>query len=106
MGGTNNTVGGTATGARNVISAAGGVGVQFDGAGVQDNVIEGNYIGTDITGSVAIPNRDGVYIALGATNNTVGGTATGAGNVISGNDRGRRWQSVWAMPRTMSWPAT
>ncbi len=83
MGGTGNTVGGTAIGARNIISAAGGVGVQFDGAGVQDNVIQGNYVGTDITGTVAIPNRDGVYIALGATNNTVGGTAIGAGNVVS-----------------------
>ena len=85
MGGTGNTVGGTALGARNIISAAGGVGVQFDGAGVQDNVIAGNYIGTDITGTVAIPNRDGVNIALGATNNTVGGIAMGAGNVISAN---------------------
>ncbi len=83
MGGTGNTVGGTASGARNVISAAGLVAVQFDGAGVQGNVIQGNYIGTDITGTVAIPSRDGVAILNGATNNTVGGTAVGAGNVVS-----------------------
>ena len=103
MGGTGNTVGGTALGARNIISAAGGVGVQFDGAGVQDNVIAGNYIGTDITGTVAIPNRDGVNIALGATNNTVGGIAMGAGNVISANTEDG--VGIGA-PRTTPWSAT
>ncbi len=85
MGGTGNTVGGTATGARNIISAAGQVAVQFDGAGVADNLIAGNYIGTDITGTVAIPNRDGVELLSGATGNTVGGTSAGAGNLIAGN---------------------
>jgi hypothetical protein len=77
--GMNDTVGGTTIGARNIISAAGLVGVQFDGAGVQDDFIEGNFIGTDITGNVAIPNRDGVNLANGASSITV------ANNVISGN---------------------
>ena len=83
--GSNDIVGGTVAPARNVISAANGVGVQFDGVGVQSNLIVGNYIGTDITGRSLDPNRYGVAILNGATGNTVGGTAAGAGNLISGN---------------------
>jgi hypothetical protein len=51
-------------------------------AGVaSNNVIEGNVIG-----SVALPNAgDGIDLLGGAHNNTIGGTAAGAGNVISGN---------------------
>ena len=43
----------------------------------------GNYIGLDTTGTVAIANGDGVYIAN--KNNIVGGSSPGARNVISGN---------------------
>jgi hypothetical protein len=78
----NNTVGGTAHGAGNVISANTYAGVQMaPGSG---NVVQGNYIGTDITGNVALGNHNGVNI-VGGANNVVGGTAPGAGNVISGN---------------------
>jgi len=54
----------------------------FEGA---THVVEGNYIGTDITGEVAVPNRFGV--ALGG-NVQIGGTTPAQGNVISGNLRG------------------
>ncbi len=48
------------------------------------NIIAGNYIGTDLGGNAEIPNQgDGVNIT--AANNTIGGTQSGAGNVISGN---------------------
>ena len=48
------------------------------------NVIVGNYIGTDVTGTVALANDgDGVILENGANNNTIGGS--GAGNLISGN---------------------
>ncbi|MDT7603417.1 MAG: type secretion system secreted protein VgrG, partial [Acidobacteriota bacterium] len=40
------------------------------------------------TGTGALANPTGVYLANGANNNTVGGTAAGAGNVISGNGKG------------------
>src|SRR5262249_13748339 len=51
-----------------------------------NNAILGNYLGTDVTGTAAVPNqRDGVAISSGAAGNTVGGTAPGAGNLISGN---------------------
>jgi hypothetical protein len=42
-------------------------------------------IQTDPTGTMARPNGVGVEIAGGAHDNTIGGTAAGAGNVISDN---------------------
>ena len=42
-------------------------------------------IGTDPTGSSKLANDSGVSIGGGASGNTVGGTAAGARNVISGN---------------------
>jgi hypothetical protein len=56
------------------------------GAGTSGNVVSGNYIGTDITGTIDYGNgNSGVVINNGAFNNTVGGAAAGTGNVISGN---------------------
>src|SRR6185437_796051 len=49
------------------------------------NLVEGNFIGTDVTGTHALGNGDkGVGIAWD-NGNTIGGTVAGAGNVISGN---------------------
>jgi hypothetical protein len=82
-----NTLGGTAAGSRNIVSgnnvsSQGGV---FVGAGSSNNLVQGNFIGTDITGTRALGNAgDGVYI-IGAINNTIGGQTTTAGNLISGN---------------------
>ncbi len=78
-----NTIGGTTAAARNIISGNAGYGVETSGA--SSNVIEGNYIGTDATGSVAVGNQKGVVILLNSGSNTVGGTVAGARNVISGN---------------------
>src|SRR5262249_7160502 len=45
-----------------------------------------NYIGTDVTGTLALANSGpGIEISTGAHDNTIGGMAAGAGNVISGN---------------------
>ena len=85
-GSSQNTIGGTVTVARNIISGNAAEGVQLDGVGTNDNVVLGNYIGTDVTGTVALPNAShGVFIYTSASFNTIGGTAAGAGNVISGN---------------------
>ena len=85
-GAASNTVGGGAAGDRNVISGNSGDGVQMTGSGTSGNLVQGNYIGTDSTGSAALSNvNDGIGIANGAAGNTIGGTASGAGNVISGN---------------------
>ena len=46
--------------------------------------IEGCYIGTDVTGTTAIPNT-GPGISVFSSNNVIGGTTPAARNVISGN---------------------
>jgi hypothetical protein len=76
-----NTIGGTEPGAGNLISGN-TVGMRSS-EGDLFNVIQGNLIGTDITGANALGNAVG--IDLGSSQNLVGGTAAGAGNVISGN---------------------
>ena len=79
-----NRIGGTTPDDRNVISGNGSSGVFILNPGSTSNTVLGNYIGIDATGTVAIENYDGVSVA-GASNNTIGGTSTGARNVISGN---------------------
>lgn len=79
---TSNTVGGTAAGERNVI---GGVrfGALLDGA--TDNVICGNWIGLAGDGDTLLPIAQScVDLEYGAARNTIGGTATGSGNVFAG----------------------
>ena len=87
-GATNNTIGGTVAGAHNVISGNTTAGVFFNGVGTSGNLVEGNYVGTDITGTNAIPNTlAGIYLPFpgGPSGNIIGGTVAGARNVISGN---------------------
>jgi hypothetical protein len=77
------TVGGSTSGARNVIAGNAGSGVLVSGAPANGTLIEGNYIGTN--GSVALPNAaDGVRV-VDASNVIIGGTTGEVGNVISGN---------------------
>lgn len=76
-----NTVGGTTPGARNVISGNAFYGIGLNG---NRNIIQGNYIGTDVTGSAPLGNG-GIGVRLGGLENVIGGIAPGAGNVISGN---------------------
>jgi hypothetical protein len=81
-----NTIGGLTAGSRNIISGNGTYGVGVSGTGSNSNTIQGNYIGTDITGASALPNDStGVSIWFGAQSNIIGGHVSGAGNVISGN---------------------
>jgi hypothetical protein len=82
--GNNNQIGGTTSQARNVISANRWSGVCLDG-GSSANLLEGNYIGTDETGLLSLGNHERGVIESGAASNTIGGTAAGAGNVISAN---------------------
>ena len=83
-----NTVGGTFSGAANVISGNSASGVQLYGSGTRGNVVLGNLIGTDITGTTILGNSKNGVIIQGATANTVGGTSSGAANVICGNKYG------------------
>ena len=78
-----NTIGGTVSGARNVISGHSNPGIFVEG---DLNVISGNYIGTNAAGTAALPNDVGVIIEQTGALNTVGGPSSGARNVISGNE--------------------
>jgi hypothetical protein len=80
-----NTVGGTAVGAGNVISGNTNHGVFVGDVGSTSNVVQGNFIGLNAAGNGAIGNLIGIEITAGAQSNTIGGTANGAGNTISGN---------------------
>jgi hypothetical protein len=99
-GSTKNQIGGAGkpfTGLGNVIAASTNDGVLLSGPGTTGNQIQGNYIGTDLTGTTPFGNSFGVVIADGASNNLVGGAGdptahtgtgkkavyTGLGNVIS-----------------------
>ena len=94
----NNRIGGTAPGARNLISGDQGALIM---QGTVGNVVEGNYIGTDVTGNAVIGihntanqqpcavcvtgNRNPQGTGGGpGSDNRIGGTISGAGNVIAG----------------------
>jgi hypothetical protein len=85
VGSHNNTIGGTVKGAGNTIAGNLGDGVHITSHS-SDNLVQGNWIGTDAAGSTTLGNADaGVVIDSGAAHNTIGGTATAAGNTISDN---------------------
>ncbi len=86
--GSANTIGGATPAARNVISGNTWDGIIGSGS---TNTIEGNYVGTDVTGSRALPN-EGLGVAFGpdgaagaAAGDVIGGPLAGQPNVISGN---------------------
>lgn len=82
FGTTNVVLGGTAAGAGNVIcNNTSGV-LLYGPGGVR---VEGNYIGTDTSRTRWLPNLYGLVVK--SAGNTIGGTATGAGNVIAGNNQ-------------------
>ncbi len=81
--GSNNDIGGLLAGQRNVIS-----GNSFDGLNItgSDNEVLGNYIGTNATGTAAVPNGLAGVAFLGTpSGGMVGGLDPAARNVISGN---------------------
>ena len=82
-----NTIGGTTAAARNLISGNSAQGVSIHDSGTTTNMVQGNYIGLNATGTAAIPNAyAGVEIFGGATNNTIGSSSNAGGrNIISGN---------------------
>jgi len=81
-----NTIGGSLAEKRNVIGGMKQNGILIEGEGCDNNIIVGNYVGTDVTGTKPIPNKqDGIRLESGATNNRIGGALPGEGNVFSGN---------------------
>ena len=92
--GSNNVIGGPLSGYGNLISGNGpqhqgsGViagGVVISGSFATRNTVQGNTIGADVTGAVALPNYVAGVIVSAASNNLIGGTEPGDGNLISAN---------------------
>jgi parallel beta-helix repeat protein len=77
-----NIIGGYTVAERNYVSGNDAYGITIYG---DYNIIVGNFVGTDITGTDSIPNTYGVLFDEGACYNRLGGTITGAGNLMSGN---------------------
>jgi titin len=74
----------------NLVSGNYGPGIAIGDALSSYNAILGNMVGTDATGTRAIPN-DGTGIGvgwMGANFNRIGGTRPGEGNLVSGNKGG------------------
>jgi len=83
-GASGNRIGGTTDTARNVLSGNKyyGVAIQIDSSG---NEVQGNYIGTNASGTAAIPGEQTGVGIIDAPNNLIGGNTAAKRNVISGN---------------------
>jgi Bacterial Ig domain len=83
----NNIIGGNTAAQRNLISGNKGNGVSFWRGATANNLLQGNYIGTQLDGVSPLGNlANGVAILDGANNNTIGGIDPGTGNTIAHNN--------------------
>src|SRR6267143_2065884 len=85
----NNTIGTSAAANRNVLSGNDDEGVDVD-PGITGVVIQGNYIGTNATGTAALPdglvsNPNSGGVLLDGNGTWLGGLNPGEGNLVSGN---------------------
>jgi hypothetical protein len=87
-GGSNNTIGGVTPAARNLISGNAGRGIVV---GISGNVVQGNFIGTDVHGTAALGNGS-TGVEADVSGNTIGGTTAAARNIISANSRGVQFE--------------
>ena len=84
-------VGGSSPEARNIISGNAVAGIQLRGASSY-NAIQGNYIGTDFSGTIDLGNEvAGIDIIVDSSRNIIGSDGDGLndaaeGNLIAGND--------------------
>jgi len=79
VGSTGSIIGGTAPDARNVISTSGEA-ILLDGS--TNTTVQGNYIGTDKTGTVALASGRGIDVTSNSSGSLIGGATAGAGNVV------------------------
>jgi parallel beta-helix repeat protein len=79
---TTNTIGGDSVGERNIIADNGVAGIQIKLS--SSNTISGNYIGTDVTGTKALGNTQGIYL-LDSQSSIIGGNTASERNIISAN---------------------
>lgn len=86
IGGASNSLGGSCSGVCNLIAGNGtGLGISLQGATSSGNLIQGNFLGTNVTGTAKLTNGSTADIDVSAGGSvTIGGTAAGTGNLISG----------------------
>lgn len=77
-------IGGTTAANRNVIAGNNGAGIAISGSSATRNLVQGNYIGTDASGTLEVGNSDS-GIVIEAPRNQIGGADAAARNVIAGN---------------------
>lgn len=83
---TSNMIGDGTVGGRNIISGNDRTGIEIFGLGTSNNSVLGNYIGTDVSGTVALGTTGaGIRITISALSNMIGDGTAGGRNVISGN---------------------
>ena len=90
QGASGNLVGGTAAGAGNVFGnfQFDAVGIGVTAGGGDNNVVQGNLMGTDATGTIRLTSGSAGLALTAGNGNTIGGSAPGAGNVIAGATQG------------------
>ncbi len=86
----NSLIGGTGEGEGNLIGRSQLNGIEIVKSDAANNRVEGNRIGTDVTGTISIAGGlgAGVYFGFDAHDNIVGGNIPEAANVIVGFDSG------------------
>jgi len=81
-----NTVGGSNPANRTVISGNTSNGMTIRYGASTDNIVQGNFIGVHISGTLPLGNDNrGIRQFQGASNNTIGGIGAGEGNIIAYN---------------------
>ncbi|RCW63875.1 DUF4347 domain-containing protein, partial [Pseudorhodoferax soli] len=84
-----NTIGGTLAADRNVVSGNTSGNIVLDASTATGNRIIGNYVGTNAAGVAGGSGGFyGVWLAGGAHDNQIGGTAAGEGNLVVGHNTG------------------
>ncbi|MFB2968826.1 DUF4347 domain-containing protein, partial [Aerosakkonema sp. BLCC-F183] len=96
----NNTIGGTTAAKRNLISGNDNNGIFIVDPSATGNQILGNYIGTNAAGTASLGNSGLAGVIIYAPNNIIGGTAVGAGNLISGNTGAGAGMGIWIAAST------
>lgn len=76
---------GNIIGRNNLISGNTDIGILFTGKNTRNNIVKGNFIGTDHTGTQLLDNHKGIVIKSLANSNIIGGTTALDRNIISGN---------------------
>src|SRR4030095_9914134 len=82
-GSSQNLIGGTVISARNIISGNSHEGLlAYASNNATDNLVQGNFVGLDVTGTSAIGKGD-TNVSFQTSNNIIGGIVVGARNIIA-----------------------